>query len=218
MAPIDYQVLYGLQDQVLAIIFSTSTSFYLTGGTCLHRFYLERRYSDDLDLFSNDNSLFRDDVRLVKQAFKDAGVALEVIVDSRDFVRWMVAGKLKVDFVNDRLNRAGKSIRDAENRALDNITNLGANKICAILGRDDPKDIFDIYTIYRLSNIDWPAILAAAAEKCSLDMEELRFRLESFPHAMLDILPVTDQNFLTDLRRDYLKMVAVLLNMPNSQP
>ena len=38
-----------LQDRVLELIFSQEQEFYLTGGTCLSRFYQEKRYSDDLD-------------------------------------------------------------------------------------------------------------------------------------------------------------------------
>ena len=50
MASIDYIKLYSLQDKVLDIIFKTENIFYLTGGTCLSRFYQEKRYSDDLDI------------------------------------------------------------------------------------------------------------------------------------------------------------------------
>ena len=35
----------------LALIFAQDTEFYLTGGTCLNRFYYEKRLSDDLDFF-----------------------------------------------------------------------------------------------------------------------------------------------------------------------
>ena len=58
MAPIDYIRLYRLQDEILPIIFQADTEFYLTGGTCLHRFYCEKRYSDDLDLFTNFSNTF----------------------------------------------------------------------------------------------------------------------------------------------------------------
>lgn len=44
MAKIDYQALYQLQDQVLEIMFRDEVSFYLTGGTCLHRFYFQKEY------------------------------------------------------------------------------------------------------------------------------------------------------------------------------
>lgn len=45
--------LYPLQDQVLHLITQAQTGFYLTGGTALSRGYLQHRFSDDLDLFTN---------------------------------------------------------------------------------------------------------------------------------------------------------------------
>ena len=51
MEKITYQKLYQPQDEVLNIVFTLENDFYLTGGTALHRFYYNRRYSDDLDLF-----------------------------------------------------------------------------------------------------------------------------------------------------------------------
>lgn len=41
----NYDELYALQDRVLGIVFSEETPFYLTGGTALHRFYCNARYS-----------------------------------------------------------------------------------------------------------------------------------------------------------------------------
>lgn len=70
----DYNLIYTLQNRVLENIFSKETIFYLTGGTCLNRFYYNRRYSDDLDLFTNDNALFRDDVRIVIEGFKSSSI------------------------------------------------------------------------------------------------------------------------------------------------
>ena len=40
METLAYPELFALQDQVLSTVFSVETSFYLTGGTCLHRFHL----------------------------------------------------------------------------------------------------------------------------------------------------------------------------------
>jgi len=39
---IDYKYVYELQDQVLEIVRTVETPFYLTGGTALHRFYYQR--------------------------------------------------------------------------------------------------------------------------------------------------------------------------------
>lgn len=203
MVKVDYPTLYRLQDRVLSTFFSVRTEFYLTGGTCLHRFYTEKRYSDDLDFFSNDSLLFRDDVRLVRRALVDAGMFLDIRVDSRDFVRLIVEDSLMIDLVSDRVYRIGNSIRTSGNIMLDNLENIGANKICAVLGRDDPKDIFDLYTIFRFSDVSWSAIKSAAERKCSFDMEELRFRLESFPFSLLEMLQVTDSGYVAELQRDY---------------
>jgi len=211
MAKIDFPALYRLQDKVLSIVFSVETGFYLTGGTCLHRFYREQRYSDDLDLFSNDSRLFRDDVRLIRRALDHAALSLDVVVDSRDFVRLFVADMLKVDLVNDRVHRVGGSVRTQVNIVLDNIDNIGANKICALLGRDDPKDVFDLYTIFRTPERNWAAILSAAQKKCAFEMEELRFRLESFPLSLVSMLHITDPGFLSDLKRDYRLLIDCIL-------
>ena len=48
-----YNKLYKLQDEVMGIIKGQLGEFYLTGGTALGRFYLNHRYSDDLDFFLN---------------------------------------------------------------------------------------------------------------------------------------------------------------------
>ena len=113
----DYEALYSLQDRVLEALFGDDTQFYLTGGTCLHRFHANKRYSDDLVLFTSDNTLYRDEVRRALNSIARAGFETDISVDSRDFVRIFVDKRLKVDF---------------------------ANKLCALIGQDEPKDVFDI--------------------------------------------------------------------------
>lgn len=45
------EVLYPLQDRVLAVAALADTEFYLSGGTAASRGYLHHRFSDDLDFF-----------------------------------------------------------------------------------------------------------------------------------------------------------------------
>ncbi len=61
-----YKDLYKLQDIVLKKVFETSNEFYLTGGTCLSRFYKALRYSDDLDFFTNFSNSFNLEVKNIK--------------------------------------------------------------------------------------------------------------------------------------------------------
>ena len=50
---------YPLQNQILSLVQGAGVEFYLTGGTALSRYYLNHRYSDDLDLFVNQHSEFK---------------------------------------------------------------------------------------------------------------------------------------------------------------
>ncbi|HEJ83904.1 MAG TPA: hypothetical protein ENO25_04990, partial [Desulfobacteraceae bacterium] len=207
---LDYHALYRVQDRVLEIVSRTDTHFYLTGGTCLNRFFFEKRHSADLDLFSNENNLFREDVRILLDAFTTADCVYEVSVDSRDFVRVVVQSMLKVDLVNDRVYRFGKSVRTPEGIVLDNTANIAANKICAVLGRDEPKDVFDLYTLFCLAGLNWGDVLAASSKKCALEMEILEYRLNSFPLHLVDLLSVPSQTFIADFKKGYKGMLAAV--------
>lgn len=207
MEEINLRSLYSLQDKVLESVFSLESGFYLTGGTCLHRFYHEDRYSVDLDLFSSDNNLFRQDSRNVLKALERMNVRFELIVDTRDFVRIVAEEELNIDLVNDRVFRVGKSIRHKSGILLDNIQNISGNKICAVLGRDDPKDVFDLYSINVRHSPDWPMIMDYAAKKCVIDPETLYFRLNSFPLELIEMVHVVNRDFLDRLKEEYNSMV-----------
>ena len=53
-----FEKLYPLQDEVLAVVSRLDTGLYLTGGTAASRAYLRHRFSDDLDLFADDDHRF----------------------------------------------------------------------------------------------------------------------------------------------------------------
>ncbi len=182
---IAYPELYAFQDKMLDLIFSLDNSFYLTGGTALHRFYYGLRYSDDLDLFVNDDDLFSEYVREVIDLLESKQIAFEHTVKSRDFHRLFVDGLLQIDFVNDRVYREGKSVKFDRIR-VDNIFNILTNKLSAIIGRDEEKDIFDLFVIARHESFDWGEILSIANKKTNIEKETLVYRLEAFPLVWLD--------------------------------
>ncbi len=213
MATLNYTNIYALQDKVLAAIFSSETTFYLTGGTCLNRFYHNRRYSNDLDLFTNENALFRDDVRILLDALTSASLSYAIQVDTRDFVRLLIQDELQLDLINDRVYRYGKSIHSPLEIVLDNELNICANKLCAIIGRDDPKDMFDLYTIFKKGKLDWKMAITAAAKKCVLDPEVLEFRLTSFPLELLDLLAVVDPSTVSEMKQGYSHMLEHILDI-----
>ena len=188
---IDYQKLYTLQDEVLAIVFALENSFYLTGGTALHRFYYNYRYSDDLDFFSYNDTLFGESVNEVIDTLIEKRYALNHTVQSKDFHRLMIDDLLQLDFVNDRVHREGKSII-INGMRVDNRVNILANKVTAIIGRDEEKDFFDLFSLAQNESFNWKNILEIANKKSLIEKEMLIHRLESFPLVWLKNIKVID--------------------------
>jgi predicted nucleotidyltransferase component of viral defense system len=211
MGSIDYKKLYLLQDEVLKVIFDTEHEFYLTGGTCISRFYKEKRYSDDLDFFTNQSPRYNFAIKNIKKALH-AKFQLAVEVESKDFTRFKINNLLQVDFVNDISFRYKEPIVNENNYLLDNIENILSNKITAVIGRDNPKDIFDIYLIWKFYKIDWQEILDAAHKKAGFSNEELMVRLKSFPHEFLEEIKIIDETFLKDFSIDFLKIMDEINN------
>ncbi len=191
-----YKELYELQDKVMEVVFGLSNEFYLTGGTCVSRFYKACRYSDDLDFFTNFSNIFNLDVKLIKNELaKDMQVITQV--ETKDFIRFTIENRLQVDFVNDRVKHCGKVIRK-DDMVIDNLENIFANKLTAVIGRDSAKDVFDIFIIDKYFEIDYKKTLHCAKEKMVFGLEDLIYRLKTFPVKLLDGLQIIDESCLED--------------------
>lgn len=133
--------LYPLQDAVLAVISGPETGLYLSGGTAASRGYLGHRYSDDLDLFVNDDerfALWADRVVFALERHPD--MACTAQLREPRFVR--------------------ATVRRAEN--------ILANKITAALDRAEPKDLADdIWGFCRLMGLSLNAAIAGARSKAA---------------------------------------------------
>jgi hypothetical protein len=105
------EVLYPLRDEVLAVAARVESGFYLTGGTALGRVHLRHRYSEDLDLFVNDDDRFQAWADRLLEAWRaEAGWRLDIQRRDPRFVRALVSQgevQLKVEFVNDVRGRVG---------------------------------------------------------------------------------------------------------------
>jgi hypothetical protein len=141
--------LYPFQDQVLPVLALSNTDFYLTGGTALSRHYLNHRFSDDLDLFVNDDirfALWAD--RIIQNLVHASGWRTQVMQREERFVRLNLEQmelNLKIELVNDVPSRVGKPWLHPELGKIDTAENILANKITAVLDRSAPKDMADIW-------------------------------------------------------------------------
>jgi predicted nucleotidyltransferase component of viral defense system len=195
-----YNKLYKLQDEVLDIVFKNSNEFYLTGGTCLNRFYINARYSDDLDFFTNSSRIFNFEVKRLKVILEEE-FNLKIEIESKDFIRWRIEN-LKIDFVNDVSKYCSKVVVK-NNLILDNIENICANKFLAILGRDEAKDVFDLYLIDRYFKPNYKNIVECAKEKAIFNIEDLIYRLKTFPKSWIKKLNLVDKKYVNEFNLDF---------------
>lgn len=142
--------LYPFQDEVLACFRTADTEFYLSGGTAASRGYLAHRFSDDLDLFVNDDDRFGLwSGRLIAALQSADRMTVEVLQRETRIVRLQVWRErdvpLKVDLINDVPAHVGPIAVNAVLGRLDSAENILANKITAALDRSEPKDLADIW-------------------------------------------------------------------------
>ena len=182
---VDYIELYKLQDKVLKAISNIDNDFYLIGGTALHRFYFNARYSNDLDLFVSSGYNFKEDIDEIIWFLSENDFRIEEKVKTRDFYRFVVNEILQLDFVNDRVFRYGKS-ELIDGVRVDNKFNILTNKIGAIIGRDEEKDLFDIMCFAFFEDFNWGEMLGIANNKAVVEKDILIYRIASFPLQWLE--------------------------------
>lgn len=166
-----FKRLYPLQDKVLEIIGNLETGFYLTGGTASSRGYLHHRFSDDLDLFVNDNNNFGLWSDRVINALSGAGNwRIDVMLRDDRFTRVaLIEGDLllKVEMINDVPSHIGKIRKHEILGMLDSPENILANKVTAIIDRQEPKDMADIWGFCCNMGLLLPAAITDAHSKAA---------------------------------------------------
>lgn len=165
------EALYPLQDAVLAVKAAVETGFYLTGGTALGRVYLHHRYSEDLDLFVNDDERFPVWTDRLVEAWRREP-RWRVDIQRRDvrFVRVLLAQGdvlLKIELVNDVRGRVGVPVRHAGFGLVDTPENILANKVTAVLDREEPKDLADIWGLCGHGGLALEDALVGASGKAT---------------------------------------------------
>mgnify|MGYP001606247119 FL=1 len=198
--------LYPLQDKVLKVIDGLKTPFYLTGGTAISRCYYHFRYSDDLDFFVNNDRNFTDYCQKIINAISKYNLEDSIRTDT--YQSFFLEKKLKIDFINDVAYKLGKTNKHKIFSEIDNLDNILSNKISAVIGRDEPKDVVDIWIIAVNEKIDWKKIFLSVNSKAvGIFPPLIAERLDTFPVNLLDKInwvegrkPVRDK-FLKDIQK-----------------
>lgn len=179
----DYRKLFRLQDKFLAWWKTLNYPLYLTGGTALGRFYLNHRASDDLDFFCNANPEFTRIVSgFVEKVPEKFNIDKQQTLATEDFARLFLLEEnlsLKIELVNDVSYYPGHPV-EYKFGLIDTPLNILSNKLSALIGRDDPKDVFDIVHIALSSSFNWHDIFRHTKEKAVVNEIDIEEKLISF--------------------------------------
>jgi predicted nucleotidyltransferase component of viral defense system len=151
-------ILTPLQNSFLIEFFRLTQDFYFTGGTALSAVYLQHRYSEDIDLFTQDDYAFQraDDLTNEASAKLDlACIAVRITSYFKHFRIGPIENPLTLHFSKDYSPHTKPPSRFGE-VFVDSIEDITTNKICVALGRTEIKDLVDLYFLdkagYSIAN------------------------------------------------------------------
>ncbi len=179
------------QDIILAEIKKSpflSTNFYFTGGTALSAFYLQHRYSEDLDFFSEKNidteAIFTFFQELSKQYdFTFTSEFQEVVYIF--LLKFNNTETLKVDFGYYPYKQIEKP-KELNGIKTDSLTDIAVNKLLTITQRSTVKDFVDLFYLLEKFTV-WELIEGV----------RLKFKMQLEPFILAsDFLKVEDFDYL----------------------
>lgn len=171
--------------------------FYLTGGTALSRHYFQHRYSDDLDLFVNNDSNFEKYVETFYKSLGENGNKYHFEIDFQRIRRtefyaqfFLIKNniELKIDLINDVADHYGDFQVNKILGKVDSLRNILSNKLTALF-RYEVKDIADIRVICKNYKCNFREIVEEAKTKeAGVDPIAIYEILSSFPADKINLI------------------------------
>jgi len=156
------------EQKMLLKQFSTSALrdlYYLTGGTALAAFHLQHRYSEDLDLFTENEVPVEQVMAFVKSLPGLIHADYEHKFDRRIFLlRFEHQAAFKVEFTGYPFRRLEPGVV-IDGVVIDSVRDIVANKLAAMTERRDAKDFADIYCAVNSKGLDLATLVRDAETK-----------------------------------------------------
>lgn len=202
-----------LQQDLLREFFARERRFVLTGGGALVGYHLHHRTSDDLDLFAKPPARVDEARRAIEGAADRLGATVEPLRVHPDFVRVLVRRgeeSAVVDLVIDRAPDVDVPSAVGDGVLVHTLREIAANKVCALLGRAEVRDLIDLRAIMA-RGIDLPSALSDAERKDGgVSAATLAWILEQIVIGADAILPGVTGAELDAFRRDLVKQLRTL--------
>ncbi|MBV6420164.1 MAG: hypothetical protein DAHOPDDO_01392 [Ignavibacteriaceae bacterium] len=213
--------LYPLQDGILNIVKELKLPFYLTGGTALNRNYFRHRYSDDIDLFVNNDIYFNQHIEALYKVLQEKQRAGLFSIDyqrtrrSENFFQLFILKEdveLKIDLVNDVASHYGDFINNHVLGKIDSLRNILSNKLSAIF-RYEPKDVVDIWIICKNLKCNLREIIDEAKSKeAGVDPVAIYEILSSFPLDKLSIIKWIEKPETETFKKEIMQIAEDILH------
>jgi hypothetical protein len=139
-----------LQQRVLRTLARVVPGWVLTGGGALAGFHLKHRRTRDLDLFWRGRSSLEDVPHIVREALRDSGLDVESLQTAPSFHRLRVTDGTStcvIDLVADStvaLEAPCAATVEGTSISIDTTREILVNKLCALLGRCELRDLQDV--------------------------------------------------------------------------
>lgn len=139
--------------QTLKTIFGeVKTGLWLVGGTALAGYYAEHRRSDDLDLFAQNEILFKSACFSTKTLLKK-GAILQNVTHTANYYHAIVNflnHQFTLDIVLDEnIHHIGKAHQMNDGVWVADLNTLFAMKIATLVSRASEKDLFDLCWLFE---------------------------------------------------------------------
>ena len=154
------------QEEVLGAFFERAKGFYLTGGAALAGFHLGHRETHDLDLFTLVGPL-TDGVEALRDLARAIRARCEEVRTAPEFRRFVLSrgdDSVVVDLVVERAPQLVADKPWVGSIRVDPPEEILANKLCALLGRAEIRDLVDVCALER-SGQSLELALAAGQQK-----------------------------------------------------
>lgn len=168
-----------LQTDLLEAFFGQEDRFYLTGGAALAGFHLGHRETHDLDLFALD-PIMDDGVRALRQAARDVGASWREVRTAPEFRRVLLSREddsVIVDLVIEHAEQVRPEKPAHGSVRVDPAEEILANKLCALLGRAEIRDLVDVRALEGLGLSLTDALTAAERKDGGLTPAQLAWVL-----------------------------------------
>ena len=186
-----------------------SADSYLAGGAAILIEPNTARYSRDLDYFHDSESRVAEAFSADRTLLECEGFTVEVDLNQPGYIRAVVkraAHGTKVEWARDSAWRFMPTVKDERVGFILHPVDLAVNKVLALAGRDEPRDVLDVVHLHQrvlvLGALCWAACGKdpGFSPMSLLELLRRRGRLRPEEIARLDLVREVD---LADLKRQW---------------